>query len=312
MILKKKAVRFFILLAVVALLGFIMRGKDTGEFTRKTSTSTPSTQTPVTTNTLPATTTDDTSTSTTSTKIAPATKELIVVNKITSPAGTPLTVSGKARGQWYFEASFPIELQDASGTRIATGIGKAEGDWMTENFVPFTAALHFAPPQTNTGMLILKKDNPSGLPEHDAEVHVPVTFRTIKATPQDTALYLGFISEKDAANKDCTSVLASPRLIPKTSGVAKGAITELLKGPTLGEIGDGMLTLIPNGTELRSLKIDSGTAYVDFTEKLNSGVTGSCRVGAIRAQIEETLKQFPTVQDVVISVNGKTEGILEP
>jgi len=41
-------------------------------------------------------------------------------------------------------------------------------------------------------------------------------------------------------------------------------------------------------------------------------VAGSCRVGAIRAQIEETLKQFPTVQNVIISVNGNTENILEP
>jgi len=41
-------------------------------------------------------------------------------------------------------------------------------------------------------------------------------------------------------------------------------------------------------------------------------VGGSCRVSAIRAQIIETLKQFSTVKNVVISINGRTEDILQP
>jgi spore germination protein GerM len=53
-------------------------------------------------------------------------------------------------------------------------------------------------------------------------------------------------------------------------------------------------------------------ARVDFDEQLNYQVGGSCRVMAIRAQIEQTLKQFSTVDSVIISVNGQTEGILEP
>jgi len=35
-------------------------------------------------------------------------------------------------------------------------------------------------------------------------------------------------------------------------------------------------------------------------------------VTAIRAQITETLKQFPTVENVVISIDGRTEDILQP
>jgi len=41
-------------------------------------------------------------------------------------------------------------------------------------------------------------------------------------------------------------------------------------------------------------------------------VGGSCRVAAISAQIMETLKQFPTVKDVIISINSRTEDILQP
>ena len=46
--------------------------------------------------------------------------------------------------------------------------------------------------------------------------------------------------------------------------------------------------------------------------KLTEGVGGTCLVERIRSQIRNTLQQFPTVKSVVISVDGKTEGVLEP
>lgn len=90
---------------------------------------------------------------------------------------SPLTVAGEARGTWYFEASFPVELLDADRNSIAIIPAQAEGEWMTEGFVPFTATLDFTVPATDTGFVVFKKDNPSGLPEHDASVEVPVRFR---------------------------------------------------------------------------------------------------------------------------------------
>jgi hypothetical protein len=90
---------------------------------------------------------------------------------------SPLTVTGKARGVWYFEASFPVELQDSNGKTMAQIPAMAQGDWMTEEFVPFTGTLEFAEPETFIGVLIFKKDNPSGLPEHDDQVRVPVKFK---------------------------------------------------------------------------------------------------------------------------------------
>lgn len=89
---------------------------------------------------------------------------------------SPLKVTGEARGTWYFEASFPVKLTDTNGTVIATGIAQAQSDWMTEEFVPFEAQLEFTTPQTDTGTLILQRDNPSSLPEHDASISIPVRF----------------------------------------------------------------------------------------------------------------------------------------
>ena len=53
--------------------------------------------------------------------------DTIVVN---SPAPnatitSPLTITGKARGSFYFEASFPVKLVDAFGTTLAQGTAKA-------------------------------------------------------------------------------------------------------------------------------------------------------------------------------------------
>ena len=89
---------------------------------------------------------------------------------------SPLIVTGKARGSWYFEASFPVQIYDADGTQLAAIPAQAQGDWMTEDFVPFKATVEFKKPITATGTLVLKKDNPSGLPEHDAELRIPINF----------------------------------------------------------------------------------------------------------------------------------------
>ncbi len=99
-----------------------------------------------------------------------------------SPVESPLVVTGEARGMWYFEASFPVELVDAKGKIIAVVPAQAQGEWMTENFVPFRATLTFTAQPPGAGTLILRKDNPSGLPEHDAELRVPVRFPPPSAT----------------------------------------------------------------------------------------------------------------------------------
>lgn len=90
---------------------------------------------------------------------------------------SPLMIHGTARGNWYFEGSFPVVLVDWDGRIIAEGVATAQGEWMTTEFVPYTATLTFARPSYGTrGALILRKDNPSGLSEHDDALEVPVVF----------------------------------------------------------------------------------------------------------------------------------------
>jgi len=79
-------------------------------------------------------------------------------------------------GNWYFEASFPVMIFDANGEKLGVVPAQAKGDWMTTEFVPFEATLTFDKPTTATGTLVLLKDNPSGLPENDNSISIPVSF----------------------------------------------------------------------------------------------------------------------------------------
>jgi hypothetical protein len=91
---------------------------------------------------------------------------------------SPLVLTGKARGGWYFEASFPITIVNWDGLIIAEGYAEAQGDWMTSEFVPFKATINFTKPSFDErGTIILKKDNPSGLPENDDALEIPIRFQ---------------------------------------------------------------------------------------------------------------------------------------
>ena len=91
---------------------------------------------------------------------------------------SPLIVTGEARGTWYFEATFPIVVVDWDGLIIGEGYAEAQSNWMTEDFVPFRGTVTFKTPSyKNYGTLILQKSNPSGLPEHDDALEIPILFR---------------------------------------------------------------------------------------------------------------------------------------
>ena len=98
-----------------------------------------------------------------------------------SSVRSPLLITGEARGMWYFEASFPLTLVDWDGRIIAESFATAQDEWMTEEFVSF----EFENPSfpgvdedhfSRRGTLIFQKDNPSGLPEHDNALEIPVWF----------------------------------------------------------------------------------------------------------------------------------------
>lgn len=110
----------------------------------------------------------------------------------------------------------------------------------------------------------------------------------------------------------CVKVFPVSRAVEKTSAPARRALELLFEGPNSNDKAAGYFTSLNQGVTIKSLEIKDGVARVDFDKKLEEAVGGSCRVTAISAQIIETLKQFDSVKDVVISVEGRTEDILQP
>jgi len=225
--------------------------------------------------------------------------------KITSP----VSITGKARGTWFFEASFPVKVIDSNGKELGVNPMQAQGDWMTEDFVNFSGTVQFINPTTDSGFVILQNDNPSGLAENAKYFTIPVKFGK---TSETMTLKAYFNNNNLDPGISCNKVFPVERTVPKTSTVARAAIEELLKGPTEAEKLRGFATSINPGVKIQSLTIENETAKIDFDEQLEFQVGGSCKVAVIRAQIIQTLKQFSTVKDVIISISGRTEDILQP
>jgi hypothetical protein len=114
-------------------------------------------------------------------------KEIIIdFPEVNQTIDSPLTIKGKARGSWFFEASFPVILTDWDGKIITESYAQAKEDWMTNDFVPFEAVVEFKSPVfqgvdenhfSRKGYLIFQKDNPSGLPEYDDSFEIPIRFK---------------------------------------------------------------------------------------------------------------------------------------
>jgi hypothetical protein len=107
-----------------------------------------------------------------------AKQDLIVIDspKADTLITSPLEVRGSARGNWFFEASFPVKIYDSNNMELGSVPAQAQGEWMTTQFVPFSVIINFSAPTTATGTLILKKDNPSGLPQNDDSLIIPLHF----------------------------------------------------------------------------------------------------------------------------------------
>jgi spore germination protein GerM len=220
---------------------------------------------------------------------------------------SPLTITGQARGYWFFEASFPVKILDANGNVLGSTPAQAKGEWMTENFVPFEAKVTFTSPTTNTGTLVLQKDNPSGLPENADELRIPITFANVNTATRDVKLYF-YNAEKDkdsTGNLICSKqgVEAVTRKIPITNTPIQDTIKLLLAGnPTAEEKSKGISTEFPlPGVELKSASNNNGVLTLTFADPNDRTGGGSCRIEILWAQIEATAKQFPEVKSVRFS-----------
>lgn len=243
----------------------------------------------------------------------------------TSPPGKPTAISGNITIQSpqsneyvtaerflikglarTFENNVVYRVTDlASGQVIAQGYTTAMGEM--GQFNPFTLSVT---PQTMNKVQyptralieVFEHSAKDGSEINMAKVQV----RMGMGAERQNAILVFFPNPKRGSDIDCGLVFSVPRPMPQTQSPAKLALNFLLAGPMGQEFGQGYETQIPEGVTLKSLTIESGTARADFSAPPNA-VAGSCRSLAVRAQIERTLKQFATVENVVITVNGKAD-----
>lgn len=91
--------------------------------------------------------------------------------------GHSFTVRGQAPGPWFYEAVFPIKILDKDRNVIGSAQGRAQGAWTTDAQVPFTADVQIAGSYRGNAVLVLLRDNPSGLPENDDALEVPIVIQ---------------------------------------------------------------------------------------------------------------------------------------
>ena len=218
-------------------------------------------------------------------------------------------IKGSVTGSWYFEGEFPVRILNREMEVIETLIAYAKEDWMTTERVPFELEVDFPLIADSYVILRFEKSNPSGLIENSDFADLQLL---VKVVSEALIVKAYFPNEKMGSTSDCTLVYPVNRTIPYTQAVGRVALEELLIGPTEEEKEYGYFTSINEGVRIQSLTVSNGIARVDFSGELEFQVGGSCRTTSIRSQIEKTLGQFPTVDTIVISIDGRTEDILQP
>ncbi len=119
-------------------------------------------------------------------------------------------------------------------------------------------------------------------------------------------------SIKNPEMLDCSLVFPVSRVVTSREKIYEETIKLLLQGPSLDEKTVGYKNMISENAGLNFAKFNNGILVADFNSQLDYAVGGSCWTAAIRSQIENTMKQWPEVKETVISINGKSEYILQP
>ena len=94
------------------------------------------------------------------------------------------------------------------------------------------------------------------------------------------------------------------RRLPASNTPMADAIRSLLDGPSTGESGRGLISLIPQGTRLLSAEVRGNTAYINFSDEYRYNRYGADGHYNQVRQVVFTATEFASVIDVQILING--------
>ncbi len=137
---------------------------------------------------------------------------------------------------------------------------------------------------------------------------LPTATRTQVALPgtMKVKIFLIAINDNGKAGKKIgcdDSVVPVERTLPATAGVLTAALKDLLalREQYYGQSGL-YNSLYQSKLTLDGVSITNGKANIALTGSLKLG--GTCDSPRVAAQIQETALQFPTVQQVAVTLNG--------
>ena len=139
---------------------------------------------------------------------------------------------------------------------------------------------------------------------------------SVSACSQDVKVKVFFSNTvKDPDTIDCRTAFPVERTVPKTDSLETTALNELFKGVTKEEEKLGFVSWPAKDTNgiLKSVNLKNRIAYVNFNQIIYEqlgNATSSCGSGYF-AHIEQTLKQFDTVDKVFFAIEGKPEDFYE-
>lgn len=211
----------------------------------------------------------------------------------------PIVVRGSGIA---FENTISWELRDGLGALLHRGFTTANapdvgkpGDFEVKAFLS-------EPMKTATGTLrVFESSAKDGSPIHEVNVPVQLVTRTI--------LVSFFYTDRNAAvGGECTRVKETVVEIPYSAKPIEATLRAFLSYATTAEKAS------PGKDVLKSVVLKNGVLTLTMTSEFGSLVGGgSCKVGAVRAELEAVAKQFPSVKSVVIQEEGKTpEETLQP
>lgn len=223
------------------------------------------------------------------------------------PNGTKLTNPVNFYGTTTaFENTVNWRLEDKNGVTVSEGYANVMSTDIGQPG-PFqvTAFLDMVPATKSGKLHVFEVSARDGSEVHKAtaSVNFPNETQTVK-------LYFGN-SEKTPKGQECESVHPVERMAVNGDSLAV-TVHELLKGPSKLEEKTSYYTSLPENIPDPEIIINEDKIQLDFTEALQDRVGGSCRVNHIYRQLTKTVKQVSGKEDIVISIDGQTQDILQP
>ncbi len=164
---------------------------------------------------------------------------------------------------------------------------------------------------TSSGLLNLSREEEIVPAPVEPSTPEPEPVAPVEPVPVMTlTIYFGN-TELNPELEDCSLVFPVEREVSETEGVARGALNELFAGPTEAEEAQGYTSFFSEETAdiLKSVHVEEGTAYVDLEDirPIIPNASSSCGSTQLTAEIETTLKQFPTVDRVILAIDSDPE-----